>query len=61
MLSFDATFDTTPHWKLLRELLQQMFNTPNRHPKSKPFVDHVMSFTVIDDHVWFRNYQVGLP
>jgi len=36
----------------------QIFATPRRHYKSKPFFDHVMSFTYADGRVWFRNYQV---
>lgn len=36
----------------------QVFATPKRHPKSKPFFDHVLSFSVADGRVWLRNYQV---
>ena len=35
-----------------------MFNTPKNHPKSKPFIDHVISFNYFDGKIWFRNYQV---
>lgn len=59
MLSFDQTFDEQPHWQLLKEMLTQTFATPRRHHKSKPFFDHVLSFTIADDRIWFRNYQVG--
>eukprot|EP01139_Manchomonas_bermudensis_P015443 Amastigsp_a510222_445.p1 type:complete len:228 gc:universal Amastigsp_a510222_445:718-35(-) len=58
VLSFDASFDTVPHLRLLRELFTQVFGTPNRHPKSKPFIDHVLSFSFADDKIWFRNYQM---
>lgn len=37
-----------------------MFATPKRHHKSKPFFDHVLSFSVADGRIWLRNYQVGL-
>lgn len=57
MLSFDAAFDAQPHLQLTKEVLTQVFATPRRHPKSKPFFDHVLSFTVADDRVWMRNYQ----
>ena len=38
---------------------KQVFATPKRHPKSKPFFDHVLSFSVADGRIWLRNYQVG--
>ncbi|MCE5166235.1 Ribosome biogenesis protein BRX1 2, partial [Datura stramonium] len=34
-----------------------IFGTPKDHRKSKPFYDHVFVFAILDDHVWFRNYQ----
>lgn len=57
-LVFDATFDSAPHWQLLRELFLQVFGSPKGHPKVKPFVDHVLSFFIADGRVWFRNYQI---
>lgn len=58
ILSFDKTFDSAPHWGLLKELLGQVFNVPKGSRRSKPFVDHVLSFSIVDNKVWFRNYQV---
>ena len=58
ILSFDAKFDEEPHWKLIKELFTQIFGTPKSHPKSQPFVDHVLTFTIIDNKVWLRNYQI---
>lgn len=52
------TFDSAAHWKLLKEMLSHMFATPKRHHKSKPFFDHVISFSVVDGRIWLRNYQV---
>jgi ribosome biogenesis protein BRX1 len=37
-----------------------VFATPKRHPRSKPFFDHVLSFSVADGRIWLRNYQVPL-
>jgi ribosome biogenesis protein BRX1 len=37
----------------------QIFAVPRRHHKSKPFFDHVLSFSVADGRIWFRNYQVS--
>ncbi len=37
----------------------QIFTTPNHHPRSQPFVDHVFTFSVTaDERIWFRNYQI---
>jgi ribosome biogenesis protein BRX1 len=58
LLCFDSTFDTTPAYKLLKELLSQSFGAPKGHPKVKPFIDHIFSFFIADGRVWFRNYQV---
>lgn len=58
LLSFDAGFDKSIHLRLMKELLLQIFNTPKNHPKSKPFIDHVLSFKLHDNKVWFRAYQV---
>ena len=42
----------------MKEMLSQTFNTPKNHPKSKPFIDHVISFTYHEGKVWLRNYQI---
>nr|CAD7194145.1 unnamed protein product [Timema douglasi] len=59
ILSFDDNFNSkNPHYNLLKELFIQVFGTPNHHPKSQPFTDHVMTFTVLDNRIWFRNFQI---
>ncbi|XP_034047672.1 ribosome biogenesis protein BRX1 homolog [Thalassophryne amazonica] len=58
LLSFDPKFDKEPHYTLLKELFTQTFSTPRYHPKSQPFVDHVFTFTIADNRIWFRNYQI---
>lgn len=58
ILSFDKSFDSAPHWALLKELLAQIFNVPKGSRRSKPFFDHVLSFSIADNRIWFRNYQV---
>ncbi|WAR24312.1 BRX1-like protein [Mya arenaria] len=58
LLSFDQAFDEEPHLKLMKELFTQTFGTPNHHPKSQPFFDHVFTFSVSDNRIWFRNYQI---
>lgn len=58
ILSFDKEFDEKPHWTLIKEMFTQMFGVPKGARKSKPFVDHVLSFSIVDNKVWFRNYQI---
>jgi ribosome biogenesis protein BRX1 len=58
LLSFDKTFGSTPSWKLIKELLVHTFNIPRGHPKSKPFFDHIFSFTIVEGRIWFRNFQI---
>ncbi|CAO1634146.1 unnamed protein product [Parajaminaea phylloscopi] len=59
ILSFDQTFESgEPHWRLLKEMFVQMFGVPRSSRRSKPFIDHILSFSVLDGKVWFRNYQV---
>ncbi|XP_018027983.1 ribosome biogenesis protein BRX1 homolog [Hyalella azteca] len=57
LLKFSPDFDA-PHWMLIKELLVQTFGTPHHHPKSQPFFDHVFTFTLLDNKIWFRNYQI---
>ena len=58
ILSFSEEFDTLVHYKLIKELFTQIFGVPNHHPKSQPFFDHVFTFAVLDNRIWFRNYQI---
>ncbi|XP_072018960.1 ribosome biogenesis protein BRX1 homolog [Amphiura filiformis] len=58
IVSFDKSFDAEPHYQVLKELLLQMFSVPYLHPKSQPFSDKVYTFSVLDNRIWFRNYQI---
>ncbi|CAB3252102.1 unnamed protein product [Arctia plantaginis] len=58
LLSFDPMFTKDPHYAILKELLVQIFGVPNHHPKSQPFFDHVYTFMILDNRIWFRNYQI---
>lgn len=58
LLSFDENFASKPHYALLKELLTQIFGVPNQHPKSQPFFDHVYTFSILDNRIWFRNFQI---
>ncbi|RKO99703.1 hypothetical protein CXG81DRAFT_5725, partial [Caulochytrium protostelioides] len=58
VLAFDKAFDSEPQWQLLKELLTQVFAVPKTSRKIKPFVDHVMNFSLVDNRIWVRNYQI---
>ncbi|CAI2349140.1 unnamed protein product [Caenorhabditis sp. 36 PRJEB53466] len=59
VLSFDDAFDKKPQLKLIKAMLIQTLGTPNHHPRSQPFVDHVFNFSVGEgDKIWFRNFQI---
>lgn len=59
ILSFDAAFDQMAHTQLLKELLTHTFGIPASSRKVKPFVDHVMAFTLADGKIWIRCYQIS--
>lgn len=58
ILSFDKNFDSKPEYQLMKELITQVFGSPKAHPKAKPFVDHIFSWFIVDNRIWFRNFQV---
>ncbi|KAG0225072.1 Ribosome biogenesis protein brx1 [Actinomortierella wolfii] len=58
ILSFDKNFDSNPHWMLMKELFTQVFGVPKTSRRLKPFIDHVISFSIVDNRIWFRNYQI---
>ncbi|KAF2172773.1 hypothetical protein M409DRAFT_35391 [Zasmidium cellare ATCC 36951] len=58
VLSFDASFEKQAHTRVIKELLTHTFGVPPTSRKTKPFVDHVMGFTLADGKVWIRCYQI---
>ena len=59
ILSFDSTFTTAPHLLLIKELLSHTFGVPKGARKTKPFIDHVMGFTIADGKIWIRCFQIS--
>ena len=59
ILSFDASFEKQAHLRVVKELLMHTFGVPQTSRKIKPFVDHVMSFTIADNKIWIRCYQIS--
>ncbi|KAK4149383.1 ribosome biogenesis protein BRX1 [Chaetomidium leptoderma] len=58
ILSFDGAFETEPHLRVIKEVFLHVFGVPQGARKAKPFIDHVMGFTVADGKIWIRNYEV---
>jgi len=59
ILSFDSAFDQQPHLVVIKEIFLHIFGVPKGARKSKPFIDHVMGFTVAEGRVWIRCYQIN--
>ncbi|KAL6720311.1 Ribosome biogenesis protein brx1 [Lecanora helva] len=59
ILSFDSTFDSAPFLLVIKELLTHVFGVPEGSRKTKPFIDHVMGFTVADGKIWIRCFQIS--
>lgn len=59
ILSFDKSFTDSAHHELIKETFTQTFGVPPNARKSKPFVDHVMTFSIVDNKIWVRNYQIA--
>ena len=59
LLVFDKSFDKHPELQVVKEMFKGVFTVPLGHPKSKPFVDHIMSFFFVDGKIWIRNYQIS--
>ena len=57
ILSFDASFDKESYLRVLKEMFLHIFGVPKASRKVKPFVDHVMGFTLADG----KNLDTELP
>ncbi|EEB07423.1 ribosome biogenesis protein BRX1 [Schizosaccharomyces japonicus yFS275] len=58
ILSFDKTFDSEPHLRLIKNMLEQTLGVPKNARRSKPFVDRLLTLTVADDKIWFRHFEI---
>ncbi|KAL2260970.1 hypothetical protein VTK26DRAFT_4892 [Humicola hyalothermophila] len=58
ILSFDGAFEQEPHLRVIKEVFMHIFGVPQGARKSKPFIDHVMGFSVADGKIWVRNYEI---
>lgn len=39
-------------------LIFQVFSIPKTSRRLKPFIDHILLFSILDNKIWFRNYQI---
>ncbi|KAI1783987.1 Brix-domain-containing protein [Ganoderma leucocontextum] len=44
--------------RLCEPACSQIFGIPLQARKAKPFVDHVLTFSILDNKIWFRNFQI---
>ncbi|KAI0053870.1 Brix-domain-containing protein [Auriscalpium vulgare] len=58
LLSFDAAFEETEWGRLTKEVLTHIFGVPPQARKAKPFIDHIITFSILDSKIWFRNFQI---
>ncbi|KAG6898641.1 hypothetical protein C0993_005408 [Termitomyces sp. T159_Od127] len=63
LLSFDQGFDETEWGRLTKEVFTQasrrlIFGVPSTARRAKPFIDHILTFSLLDSKIWFRNFQI---
>jgi ribosome biogenesis protein BRX1 len=58
ILSFDKAFDETEWGRLTKEVFTHIFGVPPTARRAKPFIDHVLTFSILDSKIWFRNFQI---
>ncbi|KAL1944428.1 hypothetical protein VTO73DRAFT_2858 [Trametes versicolor] len=58
VLSFSKEFDESEWGKLTKEVFTHIFGVPPQARKAKPFVDHILTFSILDNKIWFRNFQI---
>ncbi|KZO98936.1 ribosome biogenesis protein BRX1 [Calocera viscosa TUFC12733] len=58
LVCFDEGFDSSENWKLIKEVFTHMFGVPPSARRTKPFIDHILTFSLVDDKIWFRNFQI---
>jgi hypothetical protein len=44
--------------RMLRVGRTQIFGVPPQARRAKPFLDHILTFSILDSKIWFRNFQV---
>lgn len=58
IVSFDRAFDESAWGKLVKEVFTHIFGVPPSARRAKPFIDHILTFSMLDGKIWFRNFQI---
>merc|ERR1712224_42792 len=58
VLSFQKPFNLYPDLLLIKELFKKVFVLPISHKIVEPYFDHVLSFSIVENRIFIRNYQV---
>lgn len=58
ILVFDSHFDEKPEYGICKELLTRALRVPYGTKKMKEHVDTVLSFFILENHIYFRRYQI---
>ncbi|THH06503.1 hypothetical protein EW145_g4049 [Phellinidium pouzarii] len=58
IVCFDKSFDETEWGRLTKEVFTHIFGVPPGARRSKPFIDHILTFSLLDNKIWFRNFQI---
>ncbi|KAL5533255.1 BRX1 [Sanghuangporus sanghuang] len=58
IVCFDKSFDETEWARLTKEVFTHIFGVPSGARRAKPFIDHVLTFCMLDNKIWFRNFQI---
>ncbi|WWC92748.1 uncharacterized protein L201_007707 [Kwoniella dendrophila CBS 6074] len=58
IVTFDGNWEKDESTKLMKEIFTHTFSVPKTSRRLKPFVDHILLFSLLDNKIWFRNYQI---
>ncbi|OCF43813.1 ribosome biogenesis protein BRX1 [Kwoniella heveanensis CBS 569] len=58
LVAFDGAWEGEEHTRLMKEVFTHTFSVPKTSRRLKPFIDHVLLFSLLDGKIWFRNYQI---
>ncbi|KAL7425068.1 Ribosome biogenesis protein brx1 [Cryptotrichosporon argae] len=55
---FDGRWDAREEHRLLKEMFSHIFSVPRTSRRLKPFIDHILLFSLLDNRIWFRVFQI---
>ncbi|WVW86984.1 hypothetical protein I302_109040 [Kwoniella bestiolae CBS 10118] len=58
LVTFDGAWEGDESTRLMKEVLTHTFSVPKTSRRLKPFIDHILLFSLLDNKIWFRNYQI---